>query len=396
MTKKKQTIGQIVPLKGQERLLKLAKAALSTPKGKIPTLADIATAVASVMNSTEEGLWVNSEEQRELTSALLFYDVRAKKMHLDNSSVQSLINSILPLFRRNVSRYGYTKLPLSMVVIAEHYGTLKDKITLCIQYFDYQREDGGSRNPVSKRRAERIRASIWEQGDETTHELQYGLGIYDTYTSISAQYATCKAMYQVDGLKAALYLQNFEWLDRVITLSNAVKEIVSSASINSTFSKIKLNSFVDLRDQYLKDNFNFGELLHLNLGKKEKVGTLQYADELLIEQGVKPSLSVLKGMITAIAEWAKDNGDADYLFMPYDLKQDIIDPVNASTIEEIGERFYIGHLYELEVEGKPISNTDKHISTFPSYDDVEADAETKQQTIEKLDETLKEEYKQIQ
>lgn len=394
MTKKKQQAYKILPLKGQERLLKLAKEALSTPKGKMPTLADIATAVTIVFSSTEEGLLANSKEQWELTLALLFYDVRAKKLHLDNSNFANLVNSILELFRHNVSKNGYKKLSLSEVVIAQFFGTLKDKAVLCIQHFDYVRDDGGKRNPVSEKRANNIRASIWAQGDEATEQLKRYLTTYDAYTTITPKLNTAKAMYTTNALSAALYLQNFEWLERIINLSNSFEKVVATADENSTFSKSQLEELVNLTDRYLMDNYTFGGLAYENKGRKDKIGTLQYADEYLINQAVIPALSALRGAITAIKEWAKANGDEDYLLMPYEIKKEIIDPNDTYRIEEINDRFYLSHLKKLESEGKTITEEDKHISAFPSFDDVEADEEVKGIIFESLNEGYKEKINQ--
>lgn len=395
MTKKKQQQAyKILPLKGQERLFKLAKEALPTPKGKIPTLADIATAVTIVSNSTEEGLLVHSKEQWEITLSLLFYDVRAKKLHLDNSNFTKLVNSILGLFRHNVSKNGYKKLTLSEVVIAQFFGTLKDKAVLCIQHFDYVRDDGGKRNPVSEKRANNIRASIWAQGDEATEQLKRYLTTYDAYTTITQKLTTVKAMYTTNALSAALYLQNFEWLDRVCNLSDSFEKVLATAHGNAMLSKSQLEELVNLRDRYLMENYTFGSLAYENKGRKDKIDTLQYADEYIIKQAVIPTLSALKGAIMAIKEWAKANDDEDYLLMPYVMKKEIIDPNDTYRIEEINDRFYLSHLKKLEAEGKTITEDDKYISAFPSFDDVEADEEVKETVFKSLNEGYKEKFNQ--
>lgn len=126
------------------------------------------------------------------------------------------------------------------------------------------------------------------------------------------------------------------------------------------------------------ENYTFGRLAYENKGRKDKIGTLQYADEYIIKKAVIPTLSALKGAIMAIKEWAKANGDEDYLLMPYVIKKEIIDPNDTYRIEEINDRFYLSHLKKLEAEGKTITEDDKYISAFPSFDDVETDEEVKE------------------
>lgn len=402
MTKKQQTIGQVVPLKGQERLLKLAKEALNNPnirfskKGKTPTLGDMGAAVASVMSSTEEGMLANSKDQYELTLALLYYDVRAKKFNgsdkIDNSNIKSLISSVLSLYRSYIQHLGFTRLSTSMVTIVKHYGTIKDKAILCIQHFDYARYDEGKRNPVSQATADAVRNSIHKQGEEAVQEFLSYLKIYDAYTSINVEYNNNRAIYKANAYLAALYIQNYEWTLRLCNIMDGVTDIVKSVNPpTATYPSNKVKALGDLKDKYLKDYFNFGELYFYNKGKKEDnlLGSLQYVRDGIIQNGVIPSLSKMKGMITAVREWAKTVGDPDYMLMPYPLKVEVNAPTVYYWVKEIEDKYYISKLKEKEAKGKTISEEERQEAIFPSFGDVEEDAETKQWTLEELDGTLK-------
>lgn len=327
----------------------------------------------------------------ELSTSIFYYHSKAKKAGIDDWNTEQLIDFILKLFRKAIATKGYEGLRHNMIPIVYYFGTIKDKAALCLQYFDYDRwEPDGKNPPVSRRTIDTIRMRIHKTGKDNVQEFLGYLATYDAYTSVTKHFLHTASVYFSKAFQTALYIQNYEGVKNVADLFTTLRPLIGATSTEKDIDVKAFEKQIDEQNEYLKSNWRFGKLKILNdkVVDDEASNCLEYAS-FLAEQTAK-YLSKVKGMIEGLREWTKEQEGNSFnsILMPLELRNKVIAPEYYIAIDEIPDQYYKAHLKKMEEKGETITDYDKSIAIFPSYEDVTADESMKQQTIGKLNDTL--------
>lgn len=353
---------------------------------------------ADKIKQTVDGLGGTEEAQRrlELSSSIFYYHTLARKAGIDVQNFDKTIEYILQLFRDAIATKGYKGLQRNMIPVVYYYGTIKDKAGLCLQYFDYFRSvKDGKHPPIGKRTIDSLRRKIADTGTNNLKEFVSYLGIYEAYKKVSRHFYFVEGIYFSTIYQTALYIQNYEWITRTAEIFTAMLPFVPKTADSVTEEDIKgLTNIIEKQNEYLQSNHLYGKLKVINGEKvedKEAFSCLEFATGMA--ERVTPVLSNLKGIIEGIKEWTKEREGNPYksILMPQELRSVITVPEVSLTINEVQDKYYKSNLKAMEENGETITDYDKRIAILPSYSDVDADGEMKQQTKDKLNEALRKE-----
>lgn len=331
------------------------------------------------------------QRRLELSTSIFYYHTLARKAGIDVEDVNATIEFILKLYREAIMTKGYKGLKSNMIPVVYYYGTIKDRTALCLQYFEYNRwEPNGKHPPVSRQTIDNVRLRIHKAGKKDVKEFLGYLAIYDAYTSITKHFLYTASVYFSYSYQAALYLQNYEWTMRTAELLTAIKPLIEVNSKDKAKAVKDFMGVIDKQNEYLNSNQRFGRLKILN-GKvedKEAFDCLDYA--IFMANQAAEYLSSVKGIIEGIKEWTNEQEGNPYksILMPQELREKVIEPDYFTSIDDVQDKYYKDHLKKMEEKGETITEYDKKIAIFPSYDSVEVDEAMKQQTIGKLNDTL--------
>lgn len=294
----------------------------------------------------------------------------------------------LKAFRKETAAKGYGGLTKELIAIAKEYGTVKDKMTLCLlAYFDRERD--GEKTLISKAEFERIRDKMYAFGHGD--EMAVYLHTYTALRKIEDQVNLTKFGYKITGEKAAQYLVTFLWLKRTEQLFNTLKEnselfdelVCEYEAKTGTFPKDLLDLYkpiAPLLEQYEKDLMETSEWggaldddgtdFH-RIKDKDINSVWDYF--LACCDMARYRLSEFKGAIAGVKAWVKDT-KAEML-MTTRLKTIIDFAPFDTTIDAIPDRFCENYIKKMEEEGAPINDDDRDKAVFPIFDEVETNEE---------------------
>lgn len=380
---------------GREEIAKALK-----KKGKhTATSTDIAEAAIAAQHRKEANTDFskdndrNREQEQNILLNLLWFDAKAKKYGLDNSSYESLISSILKLFRDIVSRLGYNGRIKPFLEIVARYGTTKDKAALCIVHFDYTVYCDEGHNPVSKKFAEAIRAGIWGSDENTKREFTRYFCIYDAYTVSIDDYLNTRTEYVATIQTATLNIKNWEWASKSLEFEEQIKQDVAKI-LKKKLVKASVEHFEDITKEALNSAFTtaFNDIASKYKGTLLFDGNIDEASKLYDKttkddlDAITLDLSYLKGWIEGLQEFTKQHDSL--IFTPCCIKKDIIDPKAALTLPQVPKRYYRTRLEGLAINNGHITGDEVDTAILPGYDTVQAYDEAKTNMLD----TLNEEY----
>lgn len=382
---------------GREEIAKALKA-----KGKhTATFTEIAEAAIAAQHRKEANTDFskandsNREQEQNLLLNLLWFDAKAEKIGLNNSSYDSLIKSILTLYRRVVTYDGYKGKIKPLLQIVARYGTTKDKAAICTMHFDYSNNEEANHNPVSKKMAEAIRADIWSRSKATQKDFNNSLAAFDIYneTIRDYQYIETRLKYQCTVQAAAYNLRMWEWASDTLEIEQLVQENVEeklkSTKIKAT--KEEINSAIGEAINNLWSNLK-GTLLFN--GSFDEASTRYEKTKKQDIANITNYLSSLKGMVEALQEFTKQHDSL--ILTPLAIKKDLIDPKEAFTLADVPEKYYKAY-YDKAVASKNSDVTDNidasKVALLPDYDSVQANEKDKKELLEEMSEKYEEYHK---
>lgn len=312
-----------------------------------------------------------AKNRLELTKAFITYRKRG-------TNIQEITDSVLQEYRKQVGKLGYKGIKEEMIPIVEYYGTIKDKAALCTAYFDCDSHKGDKIRNLTRTTVDRIRKGLRSDGREAMVEYMNEITKYDAMRKARSLFYEAKYRYLTCALTTASYFGIYEWLGVAENFFNSVSPLIAQDK------EAEFKDIARKYNEYLESYQRFGELDEVS-GKgwidKQRNNAYEFAS--VGTDIAENNLSNYKGMIEGFKIWIKQNSAE--MFIPFDIRRDIIEVEYDTCIREIQSKYYFAHLEDMSQSGQTPTEEDRKIAIFPIWDEVGVNEVTRNFITRKLD-----------